>query len=360
MRTTTSISGWGTAVAVLAAINGCAEPSKPESHMTSPVTPPAAMGAPLARVTPRGKATTLQELRDRNPARWAGDSVRSAIRGYRADYAANRNTGRPRAGICEGLLDYFSRRNAWGRSLAIRPGRGAELLEPRCGGQGRKVRFFSAAFHRRAPEGEEYVTERSMGLLDSLVQATARVDAADPSADQAVAMLTSEIDRIETLAANSSLTSQEYELVETTISGLIGTIAEAQAMVPAVLQDISGSIDACVQRLGYRPDDPDACGQEFYEVLGPRAYQVPRPVLMCAIAMNKSPAAIPAKVCDGHEIIEGMAHGFIGGAVGGAWAGLIGTGGLGVPLTALLGGIGGATSGLAVGLAKSFWCEWTK
>jgi hypothetical protein len=198
-----------------------------------------------------------------------------------------------------------------------------------------------------------------MGLLDSLVRITERVDAADLSAPQAVAMLTSEIDRIETLAANSSLTNDEYEMVETAISGLTGAIAEAQAMVPEVLQEISGSIDQCRERLGFLPDDPEACSQDIHEILGPLAYQLPRPVLMCAIAMKRPSAAIP-RTCDGHEIIEGMAYGFIGGAVGGAWAGLIGTGGLGVPLTALLGGIGGATSGLAVGLAKSFWCEWTK
>ena len=95
-----------------------------------------------------------------------------------------------------------------------------------------------------------------------------------------------------------------------------------------------------------------------------------RPVLMCAIAMKASPTppAIamtasrtpPPVVCDGHQIIEGIAKGFIGGFVGGAWAGLVGTGGLGIPLTATLGGIGGAASGLVVGLAATIWCEMHK
>lgn len=360
MRTTVCLVRWGIAAAVLAALDGCTEPGKPESRVTAPSFPPAIASAPLTRVVPVRKAATLQELRDRNPARWVGDSVQSTIRGYRADYAARRKTGVPRKGLCEGLLDYFTTRNPWGRSLGIRPGPQADLLAPDCGARGRGIRFFSASLRKRAPEGEAYVTERSMGLLDSLVQATARVDAANPSVTQAVAMLTSEIDRIETLASNSSLTSEEYQLVETTISGLTGTIAEAQAMVPAVLQDIASSIDACTQRLGYLPDDPGACGQEIYQMLGPEAWQLPRPVLMCAIAMKTSPLPSPSTVCDGHQIITGMAQGFIGGAVGGAWAGLVTTGGLGVPLTALLGGIGGAISGLAVGLARSFWCEFHK
>lgn len=360
MRSTTWVTGWRVAVLLAISGSGCTDSSRPGAGMTSPVTVGTLKGPALVRVAASNGPVTLQSLRARNPVRWVGDSVQSVIRNYRTDYVARRKAKLPLKGLCEGLLDYFTTRNAWGRSLAVGRGRLGDLLSPQCSAPGRKIRFFSTAFSKPFPEGQAYVTDRSMALLDSLQQITARVDAANRSAAEAVSMLTAGIDRIETLAANSSLTDQEYELVVTTTSGLTGAIAEGQAMLPAVLQDVSNAVEDCAQRLGYLPDDPSACDQEVYEVLGPMSYQVPRPVLMCALALHKAPAATPRPPCDGHEIIEGIAYGFIGGAVGGAWAGLVGTGGLGVPLTALLGGIGGAASGLAVGLAKSFWCEMQK
>lgn len=340
-------------------MSACSDPGKPASEVTGPVEP----AATTTRLASSGKAggLTLQELRNRNSRRWAGDSVQSVIRGYRADYVSRRKAKLPLKGICEGFFNYFTTKNEWGKSLRIRDSRQADLLNPKCGATTRKLRFFSTNRSPRSPEGESYVTERSMALLDSLQQMTDRVDAADGSASEAVAMLTSGIERIETLAANAGLTEHEYELVETAISGLAGTVAEAQSMVPAIIQDIASSVDECTQRLGYTPSDPAECDREVYEMFGPMLADLPRPVLMCAIALNMIATPQTKKnPCDGHQIIEGMAKGFIGGLVGGAWAGLVGTGGLGVPLTALLGGIGGATSGLAVGLAQSFWCEWTK
>lgn len=355
VRLTVLVAG----VVLVAVGTGCGD-TKPAVQLTGPRAPSAAASSE-PRPALGGRVATLQELRDRNPSRWAGDSVQSVIRGYRTDYLARRKAKLPLKGVCEGLFDYFTKRNSWGRSLGISGGKLAELLNPKCGGATRKLRFMSAAFSGKSGEEDSYVTTRSMALLDSLQVITDRVDAADRSASEAVAMLTSEIGRIETLAANASLSNHEYELVETTISGLTATIAESQSMVPAIMQEIVASIDACTQRLGFTPSDPADCDKEIYEVFGPMSSQLPRPVLMCAIALNAPSMAspLPRNSCDGHQIIEGMAKGFIGGAVSGAWAGLV-TGGLGVPLTALLGGIGGATSGLAVGLAQSFWCEWTK
>jgi hypothetical protein len=357
MRHKDHLIRWGLAATIVTVSGACGDVSKPDSRITSPVTVQRA-GATINRSAPHRGAASLKELKDRNPARWVGDTVQSVLRGYRADYVARRRGKLPVKGLCEGFSEYFTARNAWGRSLAV-TGNQSDILVPKCALSAKKIRFFSAS--APPPEGEAYVTDRSMALLDSLQQITARVDEADMPAAQAVATLVSEIDRIETLAANASLTDQEYELVQTTIAGLIGTIAEAETMIPAILRDVAGSVDECAQRLGYVPDDPTECDQEVYEMFGAMSVQLPRPVLMCAIAMKTpSPIGAAPKVCDGHQIIEGMARGFIGGAVGGAWAGLVGTGGLGVPLTALLGGIGGAISGLAVGLAQTIWCETTK
>jgi hypothetical protein len=323
---------------------------------TQPSTPEATTPAarPLRRELPAGTPTTLLALRERNPARWVGDSVQAMMQAYRADYLARKKAKLPRQSVCQGMMDFFTTRSPWGRQLARSAPSASALVTPQCDGPARRVRVFGASFSKATSDGAAYVTPSSMAWLDSLSEAARQVDEVDASLDQAVSLLVGSIDRIERQVVTSSLTDQEYELVETVISGMEGAIAEGRAEIPSMLQDISGSVDDCEERIGQSVDNPDDCDQEIYEILGP-GYRVPRAVLMCSIAMKASP--FPDRRCDGHEIIEGIAYGFIGGAVSGAWAGLLTTGGLGVPLTALLGGIGGSAAGLAVGLSKTVWCE---
>jgi hypothetical protein len=200
-----------------------------------------------------------------------------------------------------------------------------------------------------------------MALLDSLQQMTNRVEMASRPVDEAVVMLTSGIDRVQALAANSSLSEQEYELVQTAASGLAGAIAEGQAMLPGLLSDVDASVDDCTQRLGYTPEDPADCDREIYEMFGPAARQLPRPVLMCSIAM-KAPQVVmvePPRVCDGHQIIEGIAGGFVSGFIGGVFAGLW-TGGIASIPVGLAAGIFGSFGGLVLGLGKTIWCEMHK
>jgi hypothetical protein len=180
--------------------------------------------------------------------------------------------------------------------------------------------------------------------------------------DETVAQLTSGIDRVSALAESSGLTDYEREAVETATSGLTGTIAEGVAMLPSLLQDVATSVNDCVQRVGYKPTDPVDCERELFETVGPLAKQLPKPVLMCAISMAapKGIAQQAKSKCDGHQIIDGMAKGFIGGVVSGFLSGLLTTGGIASPAIALVGGIFGAFAGIMVGLYESFKCEMEK
>jgi hypothetical protein len=287
--------------------------------------------------------------------RWAADSVQAVMRGYRADMVARRESNRPLGSVCEGIEEYFTTRNAWGKSLAAQNGRIADLIRPKCGLGVEQYRTVFDALRKQ--EGPETHRSSAMSaLLDSLLQLSTRTEAAGRSVPEVVSMLVAGIDRIETLAA-ASMTDQEFEQITTMTAGLTGAIAEAQAALPAIIQDVSNAVDNCVQRLGHVPANPADCDQDVFRMFGRASLRLPQPVLMCVIATKATKLPAPASACDGHQIIEGIANGFIGGLAAGFWGGLVGTGGLGVPLTTLLGGIGGAFSGLVVGLGKTIWCE---
>jgi hypothetical protein len=359
MTTRMRINGWFVAAAVAVMSGGCSDATNSTSQVPT-LTGPSASNERVITAPPTGKSPTLQELRSRNPIPWVGDSVRSVMRGYRADYTARRKSGLPLKGLCEGIAEYFTTRNAWGKSITAGRQREIESHAPKCAGNAKRVRFFSAT--SSLPIGEDpNVTGRSLALLDSLQQLTTRVEDAGRPVGDAVAMLTSGIDRVQTLAADPSLTDEERALVATATSGLTGAIAEGVAMLPAIMSDVGASVDDCTQRLGYAPQDPADCDREVYEMFGPAAQQLPRPILMCAIAM-KAPQVVmiqPPKVCDGHQIIEGIAGGFVSGFVGGVIGGLW-TGGVASIPVGLAAGIFGAFGGLVLGLAKTVWCEMHK